>query len=757
MTWIDDDDHRARALSRHAGEGRGGGPRCRGRIIGALVAFSVFLPTQAWASQAQVHVVEGLAELSKGELEGVELTPEGVVRPGAGLVAVADGLSGPVLALARGGDGALYAATASPGRVWKVADGKATQILETDKPLVTALLPVGKSKLVALTAPDGGAQVIDLATKKSEKIAVSEAKMLLHGAVLDDVVYAVGGGEEGVVLKLAPGAKAFTVVAKTEEAQLRSIAAQKKDGKVRLVVGGGEEGVVYEVIVQDKDSPVRALLDAAPSEVTAIALAADGTAFASAVDGEGKLSKGASARAKEDEDEDTRKKPKARKVKSAEVWRIDPQGHATVLWQAKERGAYALVLKDGTLFAGTGPDGRVVALDPTGNAAAGVSVRVKDHDEVTALLADPSGGDGLVLGTAHAAGVFRRKQGGASGSYITPPLDADALARHGKATFRGDGNVQLAVRTGNTNPPDATWSSWHPQASGASAPRGQYAQVKADLAAGASLTSISVSYLVDNRAPELDRVDLLAPGWKAVVSQREPSESRSVTFSERPFSKFLDRRGGQNPTLDERPFGKQTYDVGYRTVYAYVEDPDRDALRYRFFLAKAGSSAAGGAATKGKDGGKGEGWELLKDWSDEPFASFEASRLADGDYRVKVEVDDLLTNGPARALKDVDVSPVFVVSHAAPRVSSVSATGNGKSVRVRLDVASALPLTVVRCSAGGEEWVPLDPKDGITDGRSESFDVELPASAQLGGVRKAVTCELYDEALNFGRVDIPVT
>ena len=82
--------------------------------------------------------------------------------------------------------------------------------------------------------------------------------------------------------------------------------------------------------------------------------------------------------------------------------------------------------------------------------------------------------------------------------------------------------------------------------------------------------------------------------------------------------------------------------------------------------------------------------------------------------------------------------------------SAARAKGN---IRVKLDVASTLPLTVVRCSAGGDDWVPLDPKDGVTDNASESFDVEMEASGKFD----AVSCEVYDEALNFNRIDIPLS
>ena len=98
------------------------------------------------------------------------------------------------------------------------------------------------------------------------------------------------------------------------------------------------------------------------------------------------------------------------------------------------------------------------------------------------------------------------------------------------------------------------------------------------------------------------------------------------------------------------------------------------------------------------------------------------------------------------------MSPPFVVSHQTPRASDASAARTKVGVRVKLKVDAALPLVSVRCSTALAQWLPLDPVDGILDSKSESFDVELPATTNA----TAASCELYDEALNFGRLDIAV-
>ena len=713
-------------------------------LVTLLVTVVLGAARIAQASQTQVHAVVGLADLLEGEFEGTAISGDGTVRVGPGTTLLADGLPGPVLAIARGGDGVLYVATGTPGRVLKVVGGgRVETIFESDKPLTTALLPLGKDKLVALIAPDGGAAIIDLKTRKSQIVETKEAKMLLGGAVLDDVIYAVGGGDEGVILRLLPGAKSFEVLARTKEAMLRSIAVRRLGGVVRMVVGGGEDGIVYDV----QGARVRSLLDAQPGEVSAVAIADDGAVFAALVDGEGKLSKTATSKAKDasDDDDEKKKSPQARKVRGGEVWRISPEGSARLLMQSKANGAYALAVTGNRVLVGTGPLGRIYELDARGRSRPGVLARSKDHNEVTSLLVDAKGG--VVAGTAHGGALLSVSSTAAQrGAYLSPALDSEGLARVGTIRTRllkGSGRVSL--RTGNTKEPDDSWSEWSAAAQAADdgvvlrAPPGQYAQVRVELEGGAELAEIYVAYLVENRPPEIAHIDVLAPGWKVVESPRDPPETRSVTFGEKPFAKFLDRRGAQNPTLEERTHGKQSFDVGYRTVYAWVEDADKDALRYRFWLGRVGG------------GGKVGSWQLVQDWSEAPFVSFEASRLADGEYQVKIDVDDQPTNG-ARALSETAISAAFVVSHQSPRVLDASAARSKGVIQLRLRAEAALPLVVARCSTGLLDWTPLDPSDGQLDQRSEAFNVELTAKDGGG----SVSCEFYDEALNFARVDIPI-
>ena len=704
----------------------------------------------AWASQTKVHQLEGFEALVDGDLEGVTLDAMGALGIAPQVETIAADLSGPVLAGVVEKNGEIYFATSNPGRIWRANSKKGSPelVLDLKKPLVTGLFSSGPSGLVALSAPQGGAHFIDLRGKEKPRVVgAPNVRVLLAGAIRDGAVYAVGGGTEGKLLRLAPGASQFEVLATVKESYLRSIAYGGKKTGESWVLGGANEGIVYRYA----KGKLRALVDAAPSEVTSIAVDSAGNIFAALVDGDGKLSGGAT-------ESDTRTESRAskaaatQKVKSAEILRIDRSGRVDVLFQSKKHGVYTLLLSsdESQVWAGTGGGGGVFQLDATGKTGPSVLVRLKDQDEVSSLA--HSSGGGVLMGAAHPAGVHRVTQKLRSdGTYLSPVLDASAVAAYGMLYVRKDlvagSIVQAALRTGNTSKPDETWSDFSaPLVADGSfqVPSARYAQLRFILKRTEKFSprvfGARLAYLVENRAPEIGRVEVLAPGWQLEASQRDGSESRSVTFNQAPFSRFLDEPGGQLPDLQERPSGKQRWQSGWRSVYAWVEDPDDDALRYRFSLGRVGPR---GAVSQ---------WEVVKEWSEEPFYSNEFSRLPNGEYRVRVEVDDVLTNGPLRSAGTEQVSSVFRVAHKKPEFLKARATKIADGYRVEFDVLAALPLAAIRCSPGGEAWIPLDAADGMVDGERERFDVNLPGSHRF----VSLSCEAIDEGGNRTRLDFPV-
>lgn len=707
----------------------------------SLALLSALVPAApASASQVEVKIVDSYRALAAGTFEDAALTPDGAVRLGRKTTPVAKELTGPVLDMVEH-QGEVYIAVATPPRVMRVRSGKAAELVAAvDTGLITALASFGPH-LVAITAPEGGAVLIDAKRKKIvDTIKFEDAKMLLDVTVLDDTLYAVGGGKEGVLVRLKRGKKKFEEVVKTKEAHLRSITADPK--RHHLWIGGGDDGVIYRFNPKAKKKAGRllALYDAAPEETTSLTVDSKGRVYATLVDSNGKLSAGATKRDKSEEAKKSAE-TKPRKIKSSEVIRIDPTGAVSILWQSKVDGAFsAALIDDKRLLVGSGPSGKIFDIDPTGKHGAAVVARAQGADEVTAMLVSKGR---ILAATAHPGAVVQVQSSQAKrGVFITAPLAASTLARWGRLSVDHSApagtSVRWSMRTGNTNDPDQTWTPFSPPLIHAGNPivdPGKYMQVRVELIGNAkespTVRSIRAAYLEDNRPPEIDRIDMVLPNFKVLATQKDDkSLNRSVTFNDGAFKKYLYSGGSPVPKLTERTGGKQTEEPGWRTVFAWVEDPDKDQLHFEWSMARVRPS------------GQAEAFDVVKEWSEEPFYSFDGDRMPAGTYRLKVRVTDLPSNGPDRALVDTMLSPDIVVTKDAPEISGASARRLKNAVRIRFSAKAAVPLKHAECSVGGADFIPIDSLDGMVDGEEERFEVVLEGEPAFGAVACAVTDEL---------------
>ena len=250
----------------------------------ALTTLFAVVP-MANASQVEVKIIDSYRALSGGTFEDMALTADGTLRLGRATTTIAKELTGPVLDLVEH-KGDIYVAVASPPRVMRVRPGKPPEtVAAVDAGLITALVSY-RGELAAVTTPDGGVVLIDVKTKKvNATIPIGVAKVILGAAVLDDTLYVVGGGDEGVLARLDPKKKTFEVLVKTKEAHLRTILADSRTKS--LLIGGGDDGILYRFDPKAKDKDpgqLHALFDAAPSETTCLATDSEGRVYATFVD-----------------------------------------------------------------------------------------------------------------------------------------------------------------------------------------------------------------------------------------------------------------------------------------------------------------------------------------------------------------------------------------------------------------------------------------------------------------------------------------
>ncbi|MEW5852288.1 MAG: hypothetical protein AB2A00_26090 [Myxococcota bacterium] len=703
-----------------------------------LIPAALLLATPvAHAAKVEVHSVTGFEKLAEGEPRGTAVASHGavVLAPTANTVAELSG--GPVLAVVHDGKGTTYAALATPGRVVAVdAQGKTRTLLETEEPVVSALALDGKDGLFVATAPEGKVLRVDLKTGKSVTWW-KPAEKYLWGMAWDGSALHVVTGDSGALYKVTAQNQAQRVAEKplTEKA-LRSVAVLP--GGKGVVVGGGRKGILWTV---DAKGVPFALYDSSLEEVTSVAVRADGAIAASLVANEAKgggddeLLAASEAGAEVDD-------TIPRDTKASEVVVIMPNGEMRRIWRGKKDGAYAVAFdeRDGVLI-GTGGRGRLYRVELESRRIA--LVAQVDSSRVTSMARGPGG---VVLGLSHASRVALVTNAPArEGTYLSTVMDSEKTVRFGRLDARAEvpagSKVTLQLRTGNTEEPDETWSAWSasvPSSGGAvTVPRARFAQVKATLTsdgrAAPELRELHLAYAADNAPPQVQTVDVLAPGVRVEAMPSDEPKGRTFTVSSRAFEDF-ELKPLQSPAPPEPAArAKQTYEAGWRTVAWHATDEDEDEMRYTAELMTDGGQRV---LTLGQE---------LRD----PFISFDESRLPDGVYRVRIRATDAPGNPAGAGKSSEKVSASFAIDRTAPGITTRL---EGKA-RVLLTVEDQSPVIRLWCSVDGGEALQATPNDGLWDAPREEASLALP-SLQKG--RHFVACRAEDAMGNVGRTVAPV-
>src|SRR5688572_24491223 len=131
-----------------------------GRSTAALAALCV--ATVASAAQPQFWRIEGARDFLEGDTEGLSVDSEGRVRLAPSARALHDPEAPSVWALARDGQGRLYAATGNDGRVFRI-EGAGTGATVHDAPEleVHALALAPDGRLYAGSSPEGKVYLLD--------------------------------------------------------------------------------------------------------------------------------------------------------------------------------------------------------------------------------------------------------------------------------------------------------------------------------------------------------------------------------------------------------------------------------------------------------------------------------------------------------------------------------------------------------------------------------------------------------------------
>ena len=726
-------------------------------------------------------------ELTKGTAKGVAIRSTGGLELAPTFKSLYATPSTYIWSIAADDAGNVYVAAGAPARVYRVTpEGKATIIFEPKELQVQALQIGAGGAIYAATAPDGKVYKIEHkpggktpakadtpqpapsdrdkdATKPSVDASWSSSVYFEPGTkYIWDLALDKSGnlyvatGDHGEIFRVSPKGE-HSVFFKSDETHIRVLAF---DAQENLIAGSDGSGLIYRISPAGEGF---VLYSAPKKEITALALDRAGNIYAAAVGekrgggGAGSSGMAAALLSMNPTQPPGNSTPQVPGMtitaapggpamtgpfpfpgggasNGSDVYRIAPDGSPTRLWTSHEDIVYALAFdSQGRLLAGTGNRGHIFAIAGLDDFS---DLLKAAASQVTAFAKAPGGG--VYAATSNLGKVFvLGPDPEAQGTYESDVFDARIFSRWGRAEFRGAGTVDLYARSGNVDNPDRNWSAWKKIDMGKNdetgIPAARYAQWKAVLHTGTpapGLDSVALNYLSKNVAPEIDDVTVQVgvkyqpmPKITGISLGSDSSALSSGTHFEAPTPSSHDRDS-----------------IGVKWS---AHDENDDQLVYSVYYRGDGQTR----------------WLLLRDDIPDKAYSFDASLLPDGGYTVKVVASDAPSHSPGEAMTASRESRRFEVDTTPPRIENLSATLEGGQIHVTfraVDGFSAIKRAEYSVDAG--EWKYVEPAGQLSDAKIENYDFKATPEAMLassgkdGGVSSehVVVVRVYDRYENMG-------
>jgi hypothetical protein len=761
-------------------------------LIAALLLVNLnpsSLVSTAFAEGTRTWEQSKFDELTKGTATGVAIRSMGGLELAPTFKSLYATPSTYIWAIAADDSGNVYVAAGAPARVYRITPGgKATIIFEPKELQVQALQTGPGGAIYAATAPDGkvyklehiaGAKVQppksdppqatasdkDKDKDKKDDVAKPSADPSWSSSVyfepgtkyIWDLALDRAGnlyiatGDHGEIYRVTPKGE-HSVFFKSDETHIRVMAF---DAQENLIAGSDGSGLIYRISPAGEGF---VLYSAPKKEITALALDRAGNIYAAGVGekrsggglgssgistallnaGSGTPTVGTTSQAPGITITPTPSAPSMAgpfpfpgggASGGSDVYRIASDGSPTRVWTSHEDIVYALAFDaQGRLLAGTGNRGHIFAINGLDDFS---DLLKAPASQVTAFAKAPGGG--LYAATSNLGKVFLLGPSlEAEGTYESDVFDAKLFSRWGRADFRGAGSVDLYARSGNVDNPDRNWSPWKKidliKNGDTGVPAARYAQWKAVLHAGTAapgVDSVALNYLPKNAAPEIDDVTVQV----GVKYQPMPKMTGQGSDSGSSF-------GGSGSHFDSpTPSSRDRDSIGVKWS---AHDENDDQLVYSLYYRGDGETR----------------WLLLKDNLTDKAYSFDASLLPDGGYKVKVIASDAPSHSPGEGLTASKESRRFEVDTTPPRIENLAASVEGGQIHVTFRAAdsfSAIKRAEYSVDAG--EWKYVEPVGQLADAKTENYDFKVaPEGAKDGAASSehVVVVRVYDRYENMG-------
>jgi sugar lactone lactonase YvrE len=735
-------------------------------------------------------------EFLKGKANGVAVRSDGRLELAPKFALIADADASYLWSLRTDPKGVLYAAAGSPAKVFRFdTAGKPTTVFDSGDLSAQAIAFDSQGNLFVGTSPDGKVYRVSSSGEKSVFFD-PKTKYIWDLAFSSDGTLYVATGDKGQIFSVNSTGKGELYFS-SDEAHIRALAF---DPAGNLIAGTEPSGRVLRVShanaksprpekTKDKsqdESPLAArgfvLYETTKREVTALAIAPDGTIYVSAI-GEKlrNVTPAPSAVFVTPQGTTTITNAPATSTQSAapsvfvpfppvvssSIYRISATGAPDELWTSRDDVVYSLGLAaDGRLLAGTGNNGALLAIDSKGVFA---QLAKSGSAQITGIS---HGKDSKVfVCTANPGKVFSvGPEFEAEGTYESRSFDAQNFSQWGRLEWwsprttesRTDGSskksstrddeprAEFFARSGNTEDPGREWSPWFGPYTHSGTemqiPPARFAQWKAVIHGGQpgdGVDWVSLAYLPRNVAPVIDGIAIQEPGVRAnannIISAGQPT---TVTLKLPPApnsSGVIITQSGTPPRFEPPPQGIQQ--KGYATVLWSVHDDNDDELRYAVYYR----------------GENEQDWKLLKDKLEQKFYSWDTTSFPDGAYYLKIVATDAPSNPPASALTAERLSERFEVDNTPPVIEHLQAEFHAVDTAIAVkftarDASSSVERA--QYSLDGGDWILVSPAGNISDSPEEHYEFTI---SNPSAEEHTIAVRAYDRFENVGSAKTTVT
>ena len=712
-------------------------------------------------------------EFLKGTAHGVAVRSDGRLELAPKFTLLADADASYLWSVRLDPKGVLYAAGGSPAKVFRFdSNGKPSVVFDSTDLSGQAIAFDSKGTLYVGTSPDGKVYKVSASGEKSVFFD-PKTKYIWDLAFAPDGTLYVATGDKGQLFAVAPNGKGEPFYS-SDEAHIRVLAF---DAKGNVIAGTEPSGRILRISRNPgKTAEGFVLYETSKREVTSLAVAADGTIYASAIGEKQRTGTQAPTTVLTTPQGTTtittsgllgagQAQGQAAFVPfppllSSGIYRIRPDGAPEEIWNSRDDVVYALGLaSDGRLLAGTGNNGALLAIDGRGVFA---QLAKAGSAQITGIAANSSGR--VFLCTANPGKVFSvGPEYEPEGTFESRSFDAQLFSQWGRlewwspppgfatkasaastAAHSNEPRLEFFVRSGNTEDPGKEWSRWFgpytKSGTESQAPSARFVQWKTvihDGRPGDGIDWVSLAYLPTNVAPVIDGIAIQDPGIRAQgqpgISPNQPSPV-TLKMPAPTTSGVIITQSTSSQRFEQPPQG--FVQKGYRSVVWTAHDDNDDDLRFAIYY-------------------RGESereWKLLKDNLDQRFYSWDTTTLPDGAYYLKIVASDSVSNPPAIALKteregerfEVDNTPPVVEDLRVGPPSGKMSGGHPASFTAR-DAASAIDHA--QYSLDGGDWILVTPNAGISDAPVEHYDFGIPA---LSPGEHTLAVRVYDRFENVG-------